>query len=140
MRRPFVIRLLRVRLMCLLEHKSFVLRASHEFEPHHDPRPTAGRILNLTAVLWLAIDCNIHLKLVFNPISANPVPFAYRLVFANTVKRGEVLDYARVEAFNEVVNERQSVPLRCHVPWPGFRLISVQYAAVQIVEAVPRQP
>ena len=52
---------------------------------HYSIAPT-GSILDLTAIFWFPVDCNIHRQAMVDPIAALPIPPAQGLVNTNLIR------------------------------------------------------
>ena len=55
------------------------------FQSDHYSRMPTGSILDLTAIFWFPVDCNIHWQAMVDPMAALRIPPGHGLVNANLI-------------------------------------------------------
>ena len=55
------------------------------FQSDHYSRMPTGSILDLTAIFWFPVDCNIHWQAMVDPMAALPIPLGHGLVHTNLI-------------------------------------------------------
>ena len=61
-------------------------RCLDNFQSDHYFRTPTGSILDLTAIFWFPVDCNIHWQAMVDPMAALPIPPGHGLVNANLIR------------------------------------------------------
>ena len=56
------------------------------FQSDHYSRMPTGSILDLTAIFWFPVDCNIHWQAMVDPMAALPIPLGHGLIDANLIR------------------------------------------------------
>ena len=68
-------------------HRTGILFFSRldNFQSDHYSRTPTGSILDLTAIFWFPVDCNMHWQAMVDPMAALPIPLGHGLVDANLI-------------------------------------------------------
>ena len=95
----------------VLCHRTGILLFSclDNFQSDHYSRTPTGSILDLTAIFWFPVDCNIHWQAMVDPMAALPIPLGHGLVDANFIGWEKILCSMFIEIFDEVINKSPAV-------------------------------
>ena len=94
-------------------HRTAILFFSclDNFQSDHYSRMPTGSVLDLTAIFWFPVNCNIHWQAMVDPMAALPIPPGHGLVDANLIWWEKILCSMFIEIFDEVINKSPAVPL-----------------------------
>ena len=97
----------------VIYHRTGILFFSclDNFQSDHYSRMPTGSILDLTAIFWFPVNCNIHWQAMVDPMATMPIPPGHGLVDANLIRWKNILRSVLIQNFDEVINKSPAVLL-----------------------------
>ena len=120
-------------------HRTGILFFSRfdNFQLDHYSRTPTGSILDLTAIFWFPVDCNIHWQAMVDPMAALPIPPGHGLIDANFIRWKKFCARCSLKFLTK--SSTTSLQRYC-IRWTIGWLFTKPDAHPQVVEPLPWHP